>query len=135
MSDWNAGIIEEFRENAGQVGGMFEGRPLLLLHHFGAKSGIERVNPLAYQVVGDSYAVFASKAGAHTHPDWYYNLLANPSVSVEVGTKTVSATARLLSDAERQPVWEKQKAEYPQFGEYEAGTDRVIPVFLLEKAP
>ncbi len=132
MSDWNAGIITEFRENAGAVGGMFEGKPLLLLRHIGAKSGRERVSPLMYQAVNGGYAIFASKAGAHTHPDWMHNLIADPDVSVEVGTETVAVTARFADDEERAPIWSKQKAEFPQFAEYEAGTDRIIPVIILE---
>ncbi|MGI9611094.1 MAG: nitroreductase family deazaflavin-dependent oxidoreductase [Acidimicrobiia bacterium] len=132
MSDWNAGIITEFRENAGNVGGVFDGKPLLLLNHLGAKTGLERVSPLMYQSVDGGYAVFASKAGAHTHPDWMYNLQANPEVTVEVGTATVPVTAREATSEEREPIWVKQKADYPQFAEYEASTERVIPVFILE---
>ncbi len=97
MSEWNVGIVDEFRENAGVVGGMFEGKPLLILHHVGAKSGQERVCPLMYQVTDGGYAVFASKAGADSHPDWYYNLLANPDASVEVGTDTVAVSALSVS--------------------------------------
>ena len=90
MSDWNQRIIDEFRANDGRVGGPFEGRTLLLLHHRGAKTGTERINPLAYQrLSGDSVAVFASKSGAPTNPDWYHNLLANPDVTVEIGTETL----------------------------------------------
>ena len=132
MSEWNVGIVDEFRENAGVVGGMFEGKPLLILHHVGAKSGQERVCPLMYQVTDGGYAVFASKAGADSHPDWYYNLLANPDASVEVGTDTVAVSARVLSDDDRRPIWEQQKSDHPQFADYEAGTDRVIPVLVLE---
>lgn len=133
MSDWNAGIIDEFRENSGVVGGMFEGVPLVLLHHVGAKTGTERVSPLAYQAVDGGFAIFASKAGAHSHPDWYYNLLANPETEIEVGTENIAVSARVLSDEERQPIWDKQKVAHPQFADYETKTNRVIPVFLLEK--
>jgi len=132
MSDWNTGIITEFRDNAGAVGGMFEGKPLLLLTHTGAKSGQERVSPLMYQAIDGGYAIFASKSGAHTHPDWMYNLIANPEVAVEIGTETVSVTARVASDEEREPIWSHQKSDHPQFADYEAGTDRVIPVIILE---
>ena len=83
VNDWNQKIIEEFRANDGKVGGDFEHLPLLLLHHTGAKSGVERVNPLAYQRNGDSLAVFASKGGAPTNPDWFHNLVANPDTSIE----------------------------------------------------
>lgn len=133
MSDWNANIIEEFRDNEGRVGGMFEGWPLLLLHHTGAKTGTERVNPLAYQAVGDQYAVFASKAGATTHPDWYYNLRANPDVSIEVGGETIFVTARVTEGDEREQIWSKQKQDRPNFGEYEVSAEgRQIPVVVLE---
>jgi deazaflavin-dependent oxidoreductase (nitroreductase family) len=134
MSDWNAKIIEEFRANGGKVGGNFEGAPLLLLHSTGARSGAERVSPMMYQAVDGGYAVFASKAGADTNPDWFHNLRANPEATVEVGTETVAVTARVLSDEEREPVWETQKSRYPGFADYEQKTSRVIPVVLLEPA-
>lgn len=132
MSDWNDQIIAEFRANEGRVGGSFEGAPLLLLHSTGARSGAERVNPMMYQAVGSAFAVFASKAGADTNPDWFHNLRAHPEASVEVGTHTVEVTARVLDDAEREPIWAEQKSRYPGFADYEAKTDRVIPVVLLE---
>jgi deazaflavin-dependent oxidoreductase (nitroreductase family) len=133
MSDWNEKIIAEFRANEGKVGGNFEGAPLLLLHSTGARTGKERVNPIMYQAVGDSFAVFASKAGADTNPDWFHNLKANPEARVEVGTETLEVTARVLSDEERAPIWEEQKARYPGFADYEANTDRVIPVVMLDR--
>jgi len=132
MTDWNTGVIEEFRENGGKVGGMFEGSPLLLLHTTGAKSGQERVNPLMYRAVGDHYAVFASKQGGHTHPDWYYNLAANPDASIEVGIETINVKARVTESDERTSIWELQKSEYPNFAEYEEKTPREIPVVILE---
>ena len=132
MSDWNDKIIAEFRANGGKVGGNFEGAPLLLLHSTGAKSGQERVNPMMYQAVGDGFAVFASKAGADSNPDWFYNLKANPEARVEVGTEAFDVTARVLDDAERKPIWEEQKSRYPGFAEYEEKTDRVIPVVMLD---
>ncbi len=132
MSDWNTGVISEFRENGGKVGGMFEGAPLLILHCTGAKSGEPREIPLMYQALDGGYAIFASKAGAPTNPDWYHNLVANPGISAEVGTETVDLTARVASPEERDQIWSKQKAEWPQFGEYEEGTDRQIPVVILE---
>src|SRR3954463_4221698 len=104
MSDtrsWNDQVLDEFGANAGKVGPPFEGAPLLLLHHIGRKSGTERVTPMMYLAVGDAYAVFASKAGADTHPDWYRNLLEHPDVSAEVGTDTVALHARDLSADER----------------------------------
>src|SRR5256712_2541316 len=95
MADWNRRIIDEFRANGGKVGGPFAGAPLLLLHHIGAKSGIERVNPVMYQAVGDDLAVFASKGGAPSNPDWYRNLIATPIATVEVGTETFEVKARV----------------------------------------
>jgi deazaflavin-dependent oxidoreductase (nitroreductase family) len=133
-NEWNKAIIREFRDNAGKVGGPFEGAPLLILHTTGAKSGKERVNPLMYLPDGDRSFVFASKGGAPTHPDWYYNVVANPTVTVEIGTETFDATARVLEGDERDRVWTEQKQLYPQFAEYEAGTTRTIPVIALERA-
>ena len=133
-NDWNRRIIDEFRANSGKVGGRFEGNPLLLLHHIGAKTGIERVNPLAYQRVGDSFAIFASKGGAPTNPDWYHNLVANPDVIVEVGTETRPVRARVASGGERQRIWDAQKAAVPAFAGYETSTSRKIPVIVLDPA-
>jgi deazaflavin-dependent oxidoreductase (nitroreductase family) len=133
MSDWNLKVIEEFRANDGLVGGNFEGAPMLLLHSRGAKSGQERVNPMMYQAVGDGFAVFASKNGADTNPDWYHNLRAHPEASVEVGPDTVEVTARVLDDEEREPIWQEQKSRYPGFADYEQQTKRVIPVVMLER--
>jgi deazaflavin-dependent oxidoreductase (nitroreductase family) len=133
-NDWNAKIIAEFRANSGRVGGPFQGAPLLLLHTTGAKTGQERVNPMMYRRVGDNYAVFASKAGAPTHPDWYHNLVANPTVSAEIGTQTLNLTARVAGNTEREPIWAAQKTDYPGFADYETKTDRQIPVVILEPA-
>ena len=134
MSDWNAQIIEEFRGNDGVVGGMFDGWTLLILHCTGAKTGQVRQIPLVYQAVGDSYAIFASKAGAPTNPDWYHNLLANPKARVEVGTETIDVVARVADGDERETIWSKQKEQHSNFAEYEASTSRVIPVVILDKA-
>lgn len=134
MSEWNDKIIEEFRANAGRVGGNFEGAPLLLLHSTGAKSGRERVNPMMYRKVGDAWAVFASKGGADTNPDWYHNLLANPRAQIEVGTDRFDVTARTATDDEREPIWSAQKADYSGFAGYEQRTSRQIPVVILERA-
>jgi deazaflavin-dependent oxidoreductase (nitroreductase family) len=132
-NDWNTGIIEEFRANDGKVGGRFEGRPLLLLHHKGAKSGVERVNPLAYQALADgSLAVFGSRGGSERNPDWYHNVQANPGVTVEVGTDTFEAKARVAEGEERERIWEKQKRDMPGFADYEKRTERQIPVIILE---
>lgn len=133
--DWNTQVIDEFRANGGKVGGNFEGAPLLLLHTTGAKSGLERVNPMMYQHLGDGrVAVFASKAGAPSHPDWYHNLIANPEVTAEIGTDTRTFRARTADPDEREPIWTKQKQDYPGFADYEAKTDRVIPVVILDPA-
>ncbi|MCU1537425.1 MAG: nitroreductase family deazaflavin-dependent oxidoreductase [Humibacillus sp.] len=131
MADWNDSIIAEFRDNAGAVGGPFEGAPLLLLHTTGARSGEQRVSPMMYQRVGDGWAVFASYAGRDVNPAWFHNLLAHPDVSIEVGTATVDVHARVLTPEEREPVWTEQKRAHPGFADYERKTDRVIPVVLL----
>jgi deazaflavin-dependent oxidoreductase (nitroreductase family) len=133
-NDWNAKIIAEVRANEGKVGGPFTGAPVLLLHTTGAKTGQERVNPMMYRRVGDNYAVFASKAGAPTNPDWYHNLVANPAVRAEIGTQTLDLTARVADSAEREPIWAAQKADYPGFADYEKKTSRQIPVVILEPA-
>jgi deazaflavin-dependent oxidoreductase (nitroreductase family) len=133
-NDWNSKIIAEFRANEGKVGGPFAGAPLLLLHTVGARTGQPRVNPVMYQPVGGSYAVFASKAGAPTHPAWYHNLLANPQVSAEIGTQTVPLVARVAQGAERDRIWARQKQDHPGFADYEAKTTRQIPVIVLDPA-
>jgi deazaflavin-dependent oxidoreductase (nitroreductase family) len=133
MDDWNQKIIDEFRANDGRVGGPFEGQPVLLLHHEGRRSGTARVNPLAYQKVDGGWAVFGSFAGATHHPDWYLNLVAHPRTRVEVGTDTVDVAARDTAGAERDEIWERQKAASPGFADYEVKAgDRVIPVVVLE---
>lgn len=130
--DWNSNIIAEFRANQGRIGGQFEGAPMLLLHSIGAKSGAERVNPLMYQATNAGLAVFASKAGADSNPDWYYNLLAHPDVRIEVGTEALDVHARVADADERAVVWAAQKRAYPGFADYERKTSRVIPVVILE---
>jgi deazaflavin-dependent oxidoreductase (nitroreductase family) len=133
-NDWNQKIIDEFRANGGRVGGMFEGAPLLLLHTTGAKSGLERVHPLMYQQVGDELAVFASKAGAPTNPDWFYNLRAHPDAEIEVGTETVRVQARVAEGEEADRIWDHQKQLFPNFAEYEkTAGGRKIPVVLLAR--
>jgi deazaflavin-dependent oxidoreductase (nitroreductase family) len=133
--DWNTKIIEEFRANEGRVGGQFEGAPMILIHHRGRTSGAERVNPVVYLPVDGGYAVFASKAGAPTHPDWYLNLVANPETSVEVGTDTIPVVAREAEGDERQRIWDRQVAVMPGFADYEEkAAPRVIPVVVFERA-
>jgi deazaflavin-dependent oxidoreductase (nitroreductase family) len=132
--DFNARIIDEFRANEGRVGGPFEGGTLLLLHHVGAKTGAARVNPLMYNRDGDRYVIFASKAGAPTNPAWYHNLLANPRTTIEVGTDTIDVVASEATGEERDRLYSTQAEQRPQFAEYQANTDRVIPVVVLTPA-
>ena len=131
-SDWNARIIQEFRANGGKLGGMFEGADVLLLHHTGSKTGIERVNPLGYQRVGTAYAVFGSNSGKTSHPAWLHNLRAHPRTTAEIGTETIEVVARVAVGDERARIWERQKANIPQFAEYEETANRDIPVVILE---
>jgi deazaflavin-dependent oxidoreductase (nitroreductase family) len=131
--DRNAGIIAEFRANAGRVGGPFEGAPLLLLTTTGARSGRVRVNPMMYLDLDDRRYVFGSKSGAPTDPDWYHNLVAHPAASVEVGTEAYEVTATVLEGAERDRVFAEQARRYPAFAEYQAGTERTIPVVALDR--
>ena len=135
MTDFNQQIINEFRANGGVVGGPFEGATVVLLTTTGARSGQPRLCPLVAQVADDGTVyVFASKAGAPTHPSWYHNLVANPTVTVEIGTDKFDASAEVLPRAERDAVYAEQVRRSPQFGEYEAATDRVIPVVALRRA-
>ncbi len=129
---FNQQIIEEFRENGGVVGGRFEGMPMMLLNNTGAKSGRTLTSPLVYTTDGDDMVVIASKAGAPEHPNWYHNLVANPDVTVEVGTESYEATAILLEGDERDRVYDAQAAQMPMFAEYAtSAAPRVIPVFRL----
>ena len=132
-TDWNRQIIEEFRANGGKVGGMWEGRPLLLLTTTGAKSGQRRTNPMMYLRDGDRLLVFASKGGAPTNPDWYHNLLVHPQVTVEVGTETYEATATPVTGEEHDRIYARWAEMYPQFGEYQRKTTRKIPVIALQR--
>ena len=134
MSDWNDGVIAEFRANEGRVGGYFKGAPMILLHHIGAKSGTVRVNPVVYFPQDDgSMLVVASKGGALTNPDWYHNLRAHPRFEVEVGTRTFTVEASELSPAERAAKWPEIVAARPGFGDYETKTSRTIPVLRLRE--
>jgi deazaflavin-dependent oxidoreductase (nitroreductase family) len=132
-NDWNTRVIEEFRANDGKVEA-FPDNNLILLHHTGAKSGQERITPLAYQPVDGGYAIFASKAGAPDNPAWFYNLKSNPQATIEIGTDTVPVTARVTGPEEREPIWTRQKQDQPGFAEYEQKTSRQIPVVILEPA-
>ena len=133
--EWNRKFIEEFRANSGKVGGPFENIPLLLLHHTGAKSGAERVSPVAHRQDGDNLVIFASNGGRPTHPGWFHNLQAHDRVVIEVGDETFTATARVAEGDERDRLWEQQKADVPGFADYEAATTRLIPVVVLEPVP
>jgi deazaflavin-dependent oxidoreductase (nitroreductase family) len=133
MSEANKKVIEEFRANAGKVGGYFEQMPLVLLHTTGARSGAERINPLAYLRDDDRIFVFASYGGAPHHPDWYWNLKAHPDVTVEVGTESYQATATEITGEERDRLYAEQGGRLPQFAEYQQKTARRIPVIALER--
>jgi deazaflavin-dependent oxidoreductase (nitroreductase family) len=130
-ADFNDQIIEEFRANQGRVGGRFEGSPLLLLHHTGARSGKSRINPLAYLSDGGRYVVFASKGGAPTNPDWYHNLKAHPNATIEVGTDTIDVVASEATGEERERLFRIQAERVPQFAEYQKKIERLIPVMVL----
>lgn len=127
----NQKIINEFRANGGKVGGYFEGKSLLLLHTKGAKSGQERINPVACVKDGDRYVVIASKGGAPTHPDWYFNLLAHPDVTIEVGTQTFQVRAAVAEEPERTRLYNQMVEMMPGFDDYRRKTTRVIPVMVL----
>jgi len=131
VNDWNKNVIEEFRANAGVVGGQFEGAPVLLMHTKGAKSGAERVNPMMYFEEDGRIYVFASYAGADKHPDWFHNIKADEKVTVEVGTETYGATAEPVSREERDRIYAMMAARFENFAEYEKKTSRVIPVVEL----
>ncbi|MEZ0115771.1 deazaflavin-dependent oxidoreductase (nitroreductase family) [Catenulispora sp. EB89] len=138
-TDWNAGTVAEFRANEGKVGGPFEGAPIVLLHHRGRKSGQDRVTPmmyLAHETDPDRIYVFASKGGAPTNPDWYFNLTAAGSGSVERGTETYEVSVREVPGAERDRIYAEQARRYPGFAEYERQTAgvRTIPVLELSRA-
>jgi deazaflavin-dependent oxidoreductase (nitroreductase family) len=133
QNDRNRSIIEEFRANAGKVGGFFTGKTLLILHTIGAKSGQEKVNPVAYTTDGDRFVIIASKGGAPTNPGWYYNILANPRLSVEVGTETIQVQATVAVEPERTRLYDKMVEMMPGFADYRQKTTRVIPVIILTR--
>ena len=128
------GTIVEFRANAGKVGGRFEGTPLLLLHHVGAKSGTERINPLMYVTVDNGYAIFASKGGSDTNPGWYHNLKAIPEATIEVGTQTESVRAREAEGDEYDRLWSEGLKVMPMMEQLVAGSARpILPIVVLER--
>ena len=131
--DRNLPVIAEIRANGGKVGGRWEGGRLLLLGTTGTKSGAKRITPITYLPEDETLYVFASKAGADVHPDWYHNLVANPGVTVEVGTETYEATATLLARAERDRIYAAQSELAPGFKTYQDRTERIIPVVALTR--
>ena len=138
VNDWNSRVIAEFRANGGKVGGQFEGAPVVLMHHIGRKSGKESVNPVMYLPdEGDpaTIYVFASKGGAPTHPDWYWNMTEAGTATVEVGTETYAVSVREVTGEERDTIYAEQASRYPGFGEYEEKTAgiRTIPVLALTR--
>ncbi len=134
MSDWNEKVIEEFRANAGRVGGMFEGASMILIHQIGAKSGVERVAPLVHFPEDDDHTVIvASAGGAPNHPAWYHNLKANPKIEVEVGAETYTVVADEITGPERDEVWERVTTTAPGFADYQRKTDRLIPLLRLTR--
>lgn len=133
MRDWNQRVIEEFRANEGKVGGHFENMDLLLLHTKGAKSGRLHLIPLVYMPDGNRYVIIASKGGAPSNPDWFYNLSAHPDVQVEVGSEQFQAQAKVTMEPERKELYDRMAARYPFFAEYARNTSRVIPVIVLTR--
>ena len=132
--DYNAKIIKEFRANQGRVGGPWAGTTLILVHHIGARSGSERITPLGCFSQGDGrFVIVASSGGSPVHPDWYYNLTANPRISVEVGAQTFTVLADELTGAARAELWPALVAKYPTLGEHQARTTRQFPVFMLTR--
>lgn len=134
VKEYNEGIIEEFRANAGVVGGPFQGAKLLLLHSVGAKSGQTRINPLAYFEDGESLLIVASYAGAPTNPPWYYNLLANPATKVEVGADAFAVQAEVVTEPDRTTLYNRIAQASAAFAEYQEKTSRVIPIIRLTRA-
>ncbi len=133
VNDFNRSVIDEFRANDGKVSGPFEGAPLLLLTTTGAKSGRTHTTPLVYLLDGDGIVVFGSKAGAPTHPAWYHNLVANPTVTVELPGEQFEARAVVTDGEKRDRLFTQQKSAMPGFADYERKTTREIPVIVLER--
>lgn len=134
LNDFNRAIVDEFRANGGKVGGPFEGGTLLLLHTVGAKSGVTRLSPLAYLDIDGKTIIVGSYAGAPNNPAWVHNLRANPKAHIEIGTEAYDVTARELPPAERDATYPAVIERAPVFAEYQANTDRTIPLFELTRA-
>ncbi len=130
-AQYNAKIIAEFRANQGRVGGMWEETPLLLLHHAGAKSGLSRVNPVAYLPDARRYLIWAANGGAPYHPAWYHNLKAHPNTRIEAGSETIDVVAEEATGADRERLFAKAAERYPQLHELAQKTRRVIPMVVL----
>ncbi len=132
-AQYNAKVIDEFRANQGRVGGIWEGTPLLLLHHTGAKSGVSRVNPVGYLPDGPRYLIFASNGGAPSNPDWYHNLKARPNTRIEVRSETIDVVAEEATGEERERLFARGAERFPDLAKYALKTDRVIPVIVLTR--
>ncbi len=133
LNEFNRRLIDEFRANGGKVGGQFANAPLLLLTTTGAKSGRSYTTPLAYTRDGDRLVVIASKAGAPTNPDWYHNLRAHPTATVELGSERFQAKAVVTAGEERDRLFKAQASRLPVFADYQKKTTRQIPVIALER--
>ncbi|XKK37779.1 nitroreductase/quinone reductase family protein [Nocardiopsis sp. ARC36] len=133
VSDFNIPVVEEFRANGGRVGGMFEGGDLLLLTTTGARSGREHTTPLGFVRVEGKLLVIGSAGGSDRHPAWYHNVLAHPMVTVELGTEEFTAVAVPAEGAERDRWFAAVVRLVPGYGDYQAGTARVLPVVALER--
>jgi deazaflavin-dependent oxidoreductase (nitroreductase family) len=132
VTDFDRQTVEEFRANGGRVGGVLTGTPLVLIHHIGARSGIEHVTPLAYSAHGEGCIVIAaSNGGSARHPAWYHNLKANPAITVELGTSRFTATAEEQTGPARARLWAKLTAEFTALAEFATRTERSIPLFLV----
>lgn len=132
--DYNAKIIGEFRANEGRVGGPWQDIALILIHHIGARSGIERVSPVAYYPQpGGGFVIWAANGGSPSHPDWYHNLKANPRITVEAGSQTFTVLAQELGPAARAELWPELVSAYPQLADAQAKTSRQFPLFLLAR--
>jgi deazaflavin-dependent oxidoreductase (nitroreductase family) len=131
--EFNQKVIDEFRANAGKVGGMFEGMPMVLLTVKGAKSGKTYTTPLVYSKDGARYVLIASMAGAPNNPDWYHNINTNPNVSLEIGAERFAAKATVTSGEERERLYNAQAGIMPIFNDYRKKTTRQIPVIALER--
>jgi deazaflavin-dependent oxidoreductase (nitroreductase family) len=134
VTDFDRRTVEEFRANGGRAGGLLAGTPLVLIHHIGARSGIEHVTPLAYLAHEHGPAIAASNGGSRHHPAWYYNLKAHPAITVELGAERFEVTAEEQSGPARAQLWSRLVARFPDLATFAAGTERTIPLFVLVRA-